>query len=405
MPFRHSARRARRVLDPVVEFLRIEAVGGAVLLAATVTALALANSPLADSYQRLWQQEVTVGGLTWDLRHWVNDALMTIFFLVIGLEVKRELTIGRLRDPRRATLPIVAALAGAAVPALVFLAFNPSGPAARGWAIPMATDPAFAVGVLALLGSRIPAGAKAFLLALAVVDDIAAVTVIAVAYTSQLALGWLALAALGVLAGGLLLRVRVLPLAGWGLLGLLGVGVWWAAYRSGLHATIAGVALGFAVPARPIGGRSRLELLEGRLHLVSAYLVVPLFALANAGVVLDAAALSAAWGSRVAWGVAAGLLVGKLAGVVGASLVAMRLGWGSLPEDMTGRHLWGLGALAGIGFTVALFVTDLAYGSVPEIGVDPAKIAILAASLVAGLLGAAILSRARPSREAGGTPR
>jgi Na+:H+ antiporter, NhaA family len=261
----------------------------------------------------------------------------------------------------------------------------------------MATDPAFAVGVLALLGSRIPAGAKAFLLALAVVDDIAAVTVIAVAYTSQLVLGWLALAALGVLAGGLLLHARVLPLWGWGLLGLLGVGVWWAAYRSGLHATIAGVALGFAVPARPIGGRSRLELLEGRLHLVSAYLVVPLFALANAGVVLDAAGLSAAWGSRVAWGVAAGLLVGKLAGVVGASLVAMRLGVGTLPEDMTGRHLWGLGALAGIGFTVALFVTDLAYSSVPEIGVDPAKLAILAASLAAGLLGAAVLFRAQAS--------
>jgi Na+:H+ antiporter, NhaA family len=398
MPFRRSARQVRRVLDPVVEFLRIEAVGGGVLLATTIAALALANSPLADAYQRLWRQPLTVGGLTWDLRHWVNDALMTIFFLVIGLEVKRELTIGRLRDPRRATLPIVAALAGAAVPALVFLALNPSGPAARGWAIPMATDPAFAVGVLALLGSRVPAGAKAFLLALAVVDDIAAVTVIAIAYTSQLALGWLAVAAVGVSAGALLLRASAMKLWGWGLLGLLGVGVWWAAYRSGLHATIAGVALGFAVPARPIGGRSRLELLEGRLHLVSAYLVVPLFALANAGVVLDAASLSAAWGSRVAWGVAVGLLVGKLAGVVGASLAAMRLGWGSLPEDMTNRHLWGLGALAGIGFTVALFVTDLAYSSVPAIGVEAAKIAILAASLVAGVAGAAVLFGAkRPS--------
>jgi Na+:H+ antiporter, NhaA family len=388
MPFR---RNARRVLDPIVEFLRIEAVGGTVLLAATIAALALTNSPLADTYQRLWQQPLTVGGLRWDLRHWVNDALMTVFFLVIGLEVKRELTIGRLRDPRRATLPIVAALAGALAPALVFLAVNPSGPAARGWAIPMATDPAFAVGVLALLGSRVPAGAKAFLLALAVVDDIAAVTVIANAYTGQLALGWMAVAALGVVAGALLLRTRVLPVLGWGLLGLLGVGVWWAAYRSGLHATIAGVALGFAVPARPIEGRSRLELLEGRLHLMSAYLVVPLFALANAGVVLDADGLSAAWGSRVAWGVAVGLVVGKLVGVVGASVVTMRLGLGALPEDMGGRHLWGLGVLAGIGFTVALFVTDLAYSSVPSIGVDPAKIAILAASLFAGVAGAAVL--------------
>src|SRR5215218_11511107 len=154
MPFRHSA---RRVLDPVVEFLRIEAVGGAVLLAATTTALALANSPLADSYQRLWQQELTVGGLTWDLRHWVNDALMTVFFLVIGLEVKRELTIGRLRDPPPGEPAHPCRPGRGAGPALVFLALNPSGPAARGWAIPMATDPAFAVGVLALLGSRVPA--------------------------------------------------------------------------------------------------------------------------------------------------------------------------------------------------------------------------------------------------------
>jgi NhaA family Na+:H+ antiporter len=333
-----------------------------------------------------------VGGLTWDLRHWVNDGLMTVFFLVIGLEVKRELTVGRLRDPRRASLPILAAVAGALVPALVFLAFNPSGPEARGWAIPMATDPAFAVGVLALLGSGVPAGAKAFLLTLAVVDDILAVTVIAVAYADGLTPSWLAVAAVGVLAGTLLLRSDAHPMVRWGLLGLLGVGVWWAMYRSGVHATIAGVAFGFAVPARPIQGRSLLELLGGRLHLVSAYLVVPLFALANAGVALNAGSLSVAVDSRVAWGVAVGLLAGKLVGVVGASVAAMRLRLGTLPEDMSFRHLWGLGALAGIGFTVALFVTDLAFGAVPVIGVDPAKIGILAASLASGLLGAAFLA-------------
>jgi NhaA family Na+:H+ antiporter len=390
-----SRRGARRVLDPVVEFLRIEAVGGAVLLGATIAALILANSPLAEAYQRLWQQPLSIGvggaRLTWELRQWVNDALMTIFFLVIGLEAKRELTTGRLRDPRRASLPILAALTGALVPALIFLAVNPSGPAARGWAIPMATDPAFAVGVLALLGPGVPAGARAFLLTLAVVDDIAAVTVIAVAYTGRLAPGWLAVAAVGVLAGALLLRSRAHPLLRWGLLGLLGVGVWLAVYRSGVHATIAGVALGFAVPARPINGRALLELLGRRLHLLSAYLVVPLFALANAGVALNAEGLAAAAGSTVAWGVAAGLVAGKLVGVAGASMAAMRLGLGALPQGMSGRHLWGLAALAGIGFTVALFVTDLAYGAVPTVGVDPAKVGILAASLASGLLGAAVL--------------
>jgi NhaA family Na+:H+ antiporter len=188
----------------------------------------------------------------------------------------------------------------------------------------MATDPAFAVGVLA--------GAKAFLLALAVVDDIAAVTVIAIAYTSQLTPGWLAVAAVGVLAGALLLRARVLPVLGWGLLGLLGLGLWWAAYRLGLHATIAGVALGFAVPARPIGGRSWLELLEGRLHLVSAYLVVPLFALANAGVVLDAERLSAAWGSRVAWGWRWGWWSASWPGWSGPAWPRSGLDWGRCPR-------------------------------------------------------------------------
>jgi Na+/H+ antiporter 1 len=380
-----------------VEFLRIEAVGGAVLLAATIAALVVANSPVADGDQRLWLQELTVAGLQWELRHWVNDALMTIFFLVIGLEVKRELTIGRLRDPRRATLPILAALAGAAVPALVFLAVNPSGPAARGWAIPMATDPAFAVGVLALLGSRVPAGAKAFLLALAVVDDIAAVTVIAVAYTSQLALGWLAVAAVGVLAGGLLLRARVLPMLGWELLGLLGIGVWWAAYRSGLHATIArgrSWVCGSGPPGRG-----------------------PVAAGAAGGPVASGVGLSGGAAVRPGEcrrGPGRGRAVGGLGqpGGLGDGRRAAGRQAGRSRRGQPGRHAAGVGVVArGDDREAPVGAGSLGRNRVhrglvrdrpglrlgPSIGVDPAKLVILAASLVAGLLGAAVRFGARTS--------
>jgi Na+:H+ antiporter, NhaA family len=394
MTNRSAADAVRRVVDPVKDFLHTEAAGGLFLLAATVVALGWANSPFAAGYEGLWGRELTIGAgplaVTEDLKHWVNDGLMALFFFVVGLEIKRELVVGELRDPRRASLPVLAALGGVVVPAGIFLLLNVGGQGARGWGIPMATDIAFAIGVLAVLGSRVPAGAKVFLLTLAIVDDILAITVIAVFYTSQLAVGWLAVAAGGMALVFVLRRLGVRAISAYVPLGVL---VWLATLESGVHATIAGVALGLATPARPVQGRPVLEQLQHRLHPLSSYLVIPLFALANAGVPLGADALERAAGSPVAWGVALGLLAGKVLGVAGASLAAVRLRLGSLPDDLTMRHVLGLAALAGIGFTVSLFIAELAYPGSDLI--DLAKVGILAGSLASGLAGAALLANGR----------
>jgi NhaA family Na+:H+ antiporter len=398
MTNRSPAGAVRRVVDPVKEFLHTEAAGGLFLLAATVVALGWANSPFAAGYEGLWGRELTIGAgplsVTEDLKHWVNDGLMALFFFVVGLEIKREQVVGELRDPRRASLPVLAAVGGVVVPAGIFLLLNAGGQGARGWGIPMATDIAFAIGVLAVLGSRVPAGAKVFLLTLAIVDDILAITVIAVFYSSQLAVGWLAVA-----AGGMAL-VFVLRCSGVRAISAyvpLGVLVWLATLESGVHATIAGVALGLATPARPVGSRPVLGQLQHRLHPLSSYLVIPLFALANAGVPLGRDALGSAARSPVAWGVALGLLAGKILGVAAASLAAVRLRLGALPDDLTMRHVLGLAALAGIGFTVSLFIAELAYPGSDL--VDLAKVGILAGSLASGLAGAALLAnRHVPSR-------
>jgi Na+:H+ antiporter, NhaA family len=407
-----AADAVRRVVDPVKDFLHTEAAGGLFLLAATVVALGWANSPFAAGYESLWGRELTIGAgplaVTEDLKHWVNDGLMALFFFVVGLEIKRELVVGELRDPRRASLPVLAAVGGVVVPAGIFLLLNAGGEGAGGWGIPMATDIAFAVGVLAVLGSRVPAGAKVFLLTLAIVDDILAITVIAVFYSSQLAVGWLAVAAGGMALIVVLRRLGIRAVRAYIPLGLL---VWLATLESGVHATIAGVALGLATPARPVQGRPVLAQLQHRLHPVSSYLVIPLFALANAGVPLGGDALGRAARSPVAWGVALGLLAGKILGVAAASLAAVRLRLGALPDDLTMRHVLGLASLAGIGFTVSLFIAELAYPGSDL--VDLAKVGILAGSLVSGLTGAALLATGRhPSRgntiaawmERGGAP-
>jgi NhaA family Na+:H+ antiporter len=385
-----TAPAVRRVVDPLKEFLHAEAAGGLVLLAATVAALGWANSPLANAYEALWGHELALGigpvVITESLRHWVNDGLITLFFFVVGLEIKRELVTGELREPRRAALPAVAALGGMVVPAAVFLLVNTGGQDARGWGIPIATDTAFALGVLALLGSRVPAAAKLFLLALAIVDDIFAITVVAVFYSDQVTLEWLAIALCGLALVVALRQLGVRAISAYVPLGLL---VWAATLQSGVHATIAGVALGLLTPARPVRGRPILEDLERRLHPVSSYLVVPVFALANAGVLLDGDALRAAVASPVARGVALGLLVGKVVGITGASMAAVRLRVGTLPEGLSIRHVVGLAALAGIGFTVSLFVAELAYAGSGL--VELAKVGILAGSLVSGLVGAVLL--------------
>jgi NhaA family Na+:H+ antiporter len=388
------ARAVRRMVDPLKDFLHAEAAGGVVLLAATVIALGWANSPLAGAYDALWNRELTVGigglAITEDLRGWISDGLMALFFFVVGLEIKRELVTGELRRPRLAGAPALAAVGGMLVPAAIFLALNGGGEGARGWGIPVATDTAFALGVLALLGSRVPATAKLFLLTMAIIDDILAITAVAVFYSTDISPGWLAVAAGGLAVIVAMRRFGVTAVAAYVPVGLL---VWLATLESGVHATIAGVALGLATPARPVGGRSVLEELQHRLHPVSSYLVVPLFALANAGLPLGTEALRAAAASRIAWGVALGLIAGKLIGISAASLAAVRLGIGMLPEGLAARHIVGLAALAGIGFTVSLFVTELAY---PTGGlIDLAKTGILAGSLLSGLLGTVLLVTAR----------
>jgi NhaA family Na+:H+ antiporter len=376
----------------VLEFLRTEAGGGVVLLAATVVALVWANSPWQDAYHDLWHHELVLGPGGWAVReslgHWVNDAFMAVFFFVVGLEIKRELVRGELQDRRAATLPVVAALGGMVLPALLFWAVVRSGDAVAGWGIPMATDIAFAVGVLAILGDRVPRGLKVFVLTLAIVDDIGAILVIAVFYASGFDAGWL-LGAAVMLA--LVVAARRLGVP-WALAYIpLGVGAWYCTYRSGIHPTIAGVALGLLTPAGTIGGREVLEDLERRLHPWSSYVVIPVFALANAGVALGGEAIADAAGSRLTWGVILGLVVGKLVGIAGAAFAGARTGLGRFPDGVGVRHLVGAGAVGGIGFTVSLFITGLAFES--EALQAEAKMGILAGSLVAALLGAAVLSR------------
>jgi NhaA family Na+:H+ antiporter len=354
------------------EYLATEAAGGACLLAGAVAAVVWANTRWAHIHDELLGHRI--GPL--DVRSWVTDGLMTLFFFVVGLEISREVRTGELRRPRAAALPVLAALGGMVVPALIYLAWNPSAPGARGWAVPMATDIAFAVGVLALLGPRVPPPVKLFLLALAIVDDLGAILVIAVAYASRVDLAWLAAA--GVAVGGVW-AAKGRPLA----LVSLGPLAWWCTHESGVHATIAGVALAFAIPP------ARGETYERRVHPVATFLVVPLFALANAGVAVDAHVFAGDAG-RVAAGTGVGLVVGKLVGISGASWIAVRCGVANLPAGMGVRHVVGAALLGGIGFTVSLVVTHLAFGADAQL-LAGAKAAILGASVLAAVLGTVVL--------------
>ena len=420
-----DALHVRRPPRVVRRFLATEAAGGVVLLVAAVAGLVWANSPWRASYETVWSTELTIGlgrwALTEDLHGWVNDALMAVFVFVVGLEIKREVVTGELRDRRAAAVPVVGALGGMVVPAILYLAFTAGGPGAGGWGIPMATDIAFALGVVAVLGDRVPPSLKLFLLTLAIVDDIGAITVIAVFYTSGLDVGALAIAAGLLLA---LLALRGARVAWLPLYVVLAALVWLATYASGVHATIAGVALGLCVPVRPLApatvakdwaadlgdepttaelaAMSRLaraaasagERLEHRLHPWTSFAIVPLFALANAGVELSASALDAPGASAVTAGVVVGLLAGKALGITGAVWLAVRTGLGRLPEGARWAHVAGVGVVAGIGFTVSLFVAELAFPADSPL-VDAAKLGVLAASTLAAAVGAAVLRRAR----------
>lgn len=374
--------------------LRDEAVSGKFILGATLLALLAANTALRGTYEAFWQTDLTIGLGSWsldkDLRHWVGDGLMALFFLVVGLELKRELVQGELRKVRTAALPFAAALGGMVVPALIYLAFNAGTSADRGWAIPMATDIAFAIGILALVGKRIPASIRLFLLTLAIVDDIGAVIVIAVFYSTGLNLVAM-LTAVAICA--LLLALRSLKRLNLAVFSVGCLFLWLAVNASGLHASIAGVVMGLLAPVaamRP-NVKSIAERMEHFMIPISTFVVVPLFAFANTGVVLSLVSFQNEAALPLASGIVFGLVLGKVVGIVGASWLMVKLNYAELPSAAHWQHVIGVGFLAGIGFTVSIFVTELAFQSPDFITVS--KLSIFIASAISGCLGLIILKR------------
>jgi NhaA family Na+:H+ antiporter len=356
-------------------FVRVEVVSGPLLLLAAVVAVVWANSRWDGGYADVWNGRP---------RELVNEALMTVFFFVVGMEIKRESVEGALRDRRAVVLPVVAAAGGMLVPALIYTAINVGGSGGRGWGVPIATDVAFALGVAGLLGTRLPPAIRVVLLTLAIVDDIGAIVVIALAYSHEVNPLWLVAGAfdLALLAVTPAIWRQTLPA-----IVLWGGSLWWCLHAGGVHATLAGAALGLAVPAGSLGCDRWIS----RFHPLSSLLVLPLFALANAGVRITAGSLTHP--TRIALGVAAGLVVGKLVGVVAFSSLAVRVGWARLPDGVRWVHIAGMGALAGIGFTVSLFVTGLAFDAEPLR--RQATLGTFAGSIVSALVAVAIFGGAR----------
>ena len=375
------------------DFLARESAGGIVLMVAAALALALANTPAAPAYfaALATQIVVTVGGTGVEKSAllWINDGLMALFFLLVGLEVKREVLTGQLSSWRQASLPLFAAIGGMALPALVFFAINAGSPEnLRGWAIPAATDIAFALGVLALLGKRVPPALKSLLLAIAVIDDIGAIAIIALFYTPGLNMGMLGAAAVVLVILALFGRARVgspIPYI------LFGIALWFFVLKSGVHATLAGVALAMCIPLADRSGRPVLEDMEHALHPWVAFLVVPVFALANAGVSL-AGLEPAALLAPLPLGIALGLIIGKQAGILGFAYLAVKTRIAHLPRGIGWMQLWGLSLIAAIGFTMSLFIGNLAFAT-PE-AINAVKLGVLGGSLLAALAGVLVLTRA-----------
>ncbi len=435
-------RAVRRVVDSFQAFTRAQTSGGIVLLAAAAVALAWANSPWSDIYFRTWETKLTIGtptfGITESVGHWINDGLMALFFFVVGLEIKREVLIGELASIRQAMLPLAAAVGGMVVPALLYASINSGGAGSAGWGIPMATDIAFALGILALLGSRVPVALKVFLAALAIVDDIGAVLVIAVFYTTDV--DWLSLAVAATTVGALITinRARIRHPGAYAVLGVI---LWIAFLHSGIHATVAGVVLAMTIPARTRinesefaaeirenlaqfesacgtgeellsnsqqqdavenmenaceGAQSPLMKLEHTLHGFVAFFVMPLFALANAGIAIGFGNEMSGSASITA-GVALGLLLGKPLGIMLAAWIVVRVGAAVLPDGVTWRMIHGTAWLAGIGFTMALFIAGLAFPTGQLL--EGAKLGTIGASLLGGTIGWTLLRRATAPTE------
>lgn len=421
-----------RVLSPLEDFIHRQTTSGVLLMLCAIVALYIANSQWNEAYQQLLKMPLTIGvegfQLSKSIHHWINDGLMALFFFVVGLELKREILVGELADPKQAILPIVAAVGGMLVPVVIYIAINPQGHTLDGWGVPMATDIAFALGTLALLGKRIPTNLLTFLVALAIVDDLGAVIVIALFYTETISLPALATAAAMLLLlvalnlGGIR---RTLPYM------LLGIVLWIAMLKSGVHATLAGIFLAFTIPMRPKYDpqrflshinemveqikraysheenivkndelRSRVQalgegvmlvqapaqILERKMHLPSAYLVIPIFSLANAGIPIDWSSFGDIVTHPVSVGIAAGLVVGKLIGIAGFSWLAVKLGLTSLPHGLNFKHIIGVALMGGIGFTMSIFIAELGFAHHAQ-DLLMAKTGILLASIVAGVSG------------------
>jgi NhaA family Na+:H+ antiporter len=422
-----------KIYTSILHFFKKDSAAGMMLLLATIAALIIANSPLNEFYEYLLELEISIGFSSLMIEHsiheWINDGLMAIFFLLVGLEIKRELKYGELSTFQSALLPVVAAVSGAAVPALIFWGFNGGTDLMNGWAIPMATDIAFVIGVLAVLGSRVPVWAKVFVTAVAVVDDLIAVLVIAFFYTERISMGALAIAGICLLVLLLFSYSRVNKLLPYLLVGVV---MWVAVLKSGVHSTIAGVMLGFAIPAARgwsldrlkeyaqegfdlfkqaadenlsvtreqalhhmdetvSHAQSPLHRLEHKLHNAVYFVIMPLFAFANAGVIFEPEMIGQAFASTLTWGVALGLLLGKQVGIFGATWLLTKLGFSELaPNRETWKVVYGVALLSGIGFTMALFIANLSFADATLL--EFSKVGILLGSLVSGVLGYYVLS-------------
>ncbi len=383
------------VIQPFKNFFKMEQASGIILIICTILSLGVANTAFGPDYVAFWETKVGfefgVVHLKESILHWVNDGLMVVFFFVVGMEIKREFAAGELSTAKKASLPLIAALGGMVVPALFFAFFNFGKETADGWGIPMATDIAFALGILSLAGKRVPISLKIFLTALAVIDDLGAIMVIAIFYTSDLSFLYLSLA-LGIFVVlHVLNRLKVDLISPYLLLGLF---MWYFMLQSGIHATIAGVLLATAIPLKSRYGHSPLQQLEHELHPFTAFLIMPIFALANTAIPLGGLDFFNLLMQPLSLGIIAGLLLGKPVGVALFSYLAIKFGFANMPSKVNFKKLIGVGFLAGIGFTMSIFISVLAYSDPAEVNFqNKAKLAVLTASVLAGLCGYFILTR------------
>lgn len=387
----------KKVSELFGTFLQDETIGGKLILTAALLSLIVVNSPIRDAFNHFWHTPVALGYGAWslslDIRHWVNEGLMAFFFLVVGLEIKRELVKGELKDQKTAILPIGAAIGGMLVPAVIYLLLNINTNAVQGWGIPIATDIAFAVAVLSLVSNRVPVSLKVFLLTLAIADDIGAIFIIALFYAEIINYWYLAASVL--LAIGIFLFRKQLAYS-LALVGLLGIGLWFTAHLSGIHASIVGAIMGFLAPVSRSDKMGISEKIEKFFLPIATFFVLPVFAFANAGFTISVSSLTT--NQSILWGVFFGLIAGKVIGISLASWLLVKLKIAQLPKGITWRHIQGIGFIAGIGFTVSIFITELAFSG-NESFLNTGKMAIFIASATSALLGYMFLRAKNQSRQ------